>query len=158
MAAKPTVGGSTGSWGTELNAFLDVGHNADGTTKNIPSISMPAAFPVVSNQATPAAWTELDFSSYVGAKATLIFCSIDAVGGTGIDIAFCPKGSESIETGYVVAASYFGAGVSAASIGVGRRAYLLLFTDGDGKVMVRKYSGDSNYSLYVFAYMQANTA
>lgn len=31
MAAKPTPGGSDGTYGTELNEFLDVGHDADGT-------------------------------------------------------------------------------------------------------------------------------
>lgn len=31
MATKPTPGGSDGTYGTELNAFLDVGHDADGT-------------------------------------------------------------------------------------------------------------------------------
>ena len=31
MAAKPTAGGSDGTYGTELNEFLDVGHDADGT-------------------------------------------------------------------------------------------------------------------------------
>lgn len=31
MASKPTVGGSDGTWGTELNAYLAVAHNTDGT-------------------------------------------------------------------------------------------------------------------------------
>jgi hypothetical protein len=31
MALKPTPGGSDGTYGTELNEFLDVGHDADGT-------------------------------------------------------------------------------------------------------------------------------
>ena len=30
MAAKPTVGGSNNTWGTELNEFLDVEHTAGG--------------------------------------------------------------------------------------------------------------------------------
>lgn len=33
MATKPTVGGSYNVYGTELNAFLDVGHDSDGTLK-----------------------------------------------------------------------------------------------------------------------------
>jgi hypothetical protein len=31
MATLPTVGGDVGTWGTELNTWLLVGHNADGT-------------------------------------------------------------------------------------------------------------------------------
>lgn len=31
MAAKPTPGASDGTWGDELNAYLAVGHNTDGT-------------------------------------------------------------------------------------------------------------------------------
>ena len=33
MATKPTPGGSDGTYGTEMNAFLDVGHDSDGTHK-----------------------------------------------------------------------------------------------------------------------------
>lgn len=31
MANLPTVGGDDGTWGTVLNTYLQVGHNADGT-------------------------------------------------------------------------------------------------------------------------------
>lgn len=34
MARLPTVGGDDGSWGTVLNEFLEVSHNADGTLAN----------------------------------------------------------------------------------------------------------------------------
>lgn len=34
MATLPTPGGDVGTWGDELNEFLLVGQNADGTTKN----------------------------------------------------------------------------------------------------------------------------
>lgn len=35
MANLPTVGGSVGTWGTELNTFLQVAHKDDGTLKDI---------------------------------------------------------------------------------------------------------------------------
>lgn len=35
MAPLPTVGGSTGTWGTELNTWLTVSHNSDGTLKEV---------------------------------------------------------------------------------------------------------------------------
>ncbi len=31
MATLPTVGGDSGTWGGELNTYLRVEHNADGT-------------------------------------------------------------------------------------------------------------------------------
>jgi hypothetical protein len=31
MATRPSQGGSDGTWGTELNAWLDVEHASDGT-------------------------------------------------------------------------------------------------------------------------------
>lgn len=34
MARLPTVGGDDGNWGTILNEYLEVDHNADGTHKN----------------------------------------------------------------------------------------------------------------------------
>ena len=33
MATLPTVGGSNNTWGTELNAYLQIEHNTDGTHK-----------------------------------------------------------------------------------------------------------------------------
>lgn len=35
MPALPTVGGSSGTWGAELNTWLQTAHNADGTLKDI---------------------------------------------------------------------------------------------------------------------------
>jgi hypothetical protein len=34
MTRLPTVGGDSGNWGTVLNDFLDVSHNADGTLES----------------------------------------------------------------------------------------------------------------------------
>jgi hypothetical protein len=35
MARLPTPGGDSGAWGQVLNSFLEVGHNADGSLKNV---------------------------------------------------------------------------------------------------------------------------
>lgn len=43
MAAKPTPGGSSGTWGTDLNAFLDVAHNTDGTL-NAAAVTSASSF------------------------------------------------------------------------------------------------------------------
>lgn len=44
MANLPTVGGSNGTWGTELNTFLLVSHNPDGTLKDIVATSRTASY------------------------------------------------------------------------------------------------------------------
>ena len=36
MPQLPTVGGDDGAWGTILNTYLSVEHNADGTQKTLP--------------------------------------------------------------------------------------------------------------------------
>ena len=43
MAAKPTPGGSDGTYGTELNEFLDVSLASDGKVKDGAVISTSAA-------------------------------------------------------------------------------------------------------------------
>ncbi len=35
MASKPSQGGSEGTWGTELNEYLDVEHATDGTHDSV---------------------------------------------------------------------------------------------------------------------------
>jgi hypothetical protein len=40
MTSLPTVGGDSGVWGTKLNDFLLVGHNANGTLKDIPAFNV----------------------------------------------------------------------------------------------------------------------
>jgi len=43
MSRLPTVGSDDGTWGTILNDFLSVSHNADGTLKNTPAGDIAAS-------------------------------------------------------------------------------------------------------------------
>lgn len=47
MPSLPTVGGSSGTWGTELNNWLLVAHNPDGTLKDIPGVPSGLSLPTV---------------------------------------------------------------------------------------------------------------
>src|SRR5712692_6764397 len=39
MPSLPTVGGSINTWGGQLNTFLQVAHNADGTLQSVTSFA-----------------------------------------------------------------------------------------------------------------------
>lgn len=41
MAQLPTVGGDNNTWGTILNEYLEVSHNADGTLKDATTAVLP---------------------------------------------------------------------------------------------------------------------
>lgn len=47
MPSLPTVGGSTGTWGTELNDFLLAAHNADGSLKDVVQNTRVASYTLV---------------------------------------------------------------------------------------------------------------
>jgi hypothetical protein len=47
MPSLPVVGGSSGTWGTELNTWLLTAHNADGTLKDISQNSRTASYTLV---------------------------------------------------------------------------------------------------------------
>lgn len=44
MAVLPTVGGSSGTWGTELNTWLLVAHKNDGTLKDVEQNTPPGSY------------------------------------------------------------------------------------------------------------------
>lgn len=47
MPSLPTVGGSSGTWGTELNAWLLTAHKADGTLKDLAANLRTASYTLV---------------------------------------------------------------------------------------------------------------
>jgi len=73
MAALPTVGGSVNTWGTELNAWLVVARNADGTLKVSAFGRRFVAFAPVINLATGYGITsEPIFASFYASTLTKI--------------------------------------------------------------------------------------
>ena len=80
MATKPTPGGSSGTWGTELNAYLVIGHETDGThgTKaGFQERGDPAAPDMaVGNFTTDATWRDINLNTLASvptsAKAVLL--------------------------------------------------------------------------------------
>jgi hypothetical protein len=83
MATKPTVGGSDGTWGTELNAYTDVSLDADGKVDDGAAQTTSAA---------PTADAELANKKYVDdqihpASTEQIVKGWARVSGAGADLA-----------------------------------------------------------------------
>lgn len=125
MAAKPTPGGSDGTYGTELNEFLDVSLASDGKVKDGAAFSTsaaptadaglanklyvdnsgyndrgdPAAFDfAVGDLTTDDTWRDLDLSSIISnslAKAVVLFVSISD-GVANSRIQFRKKGNSNV--------------------------------------------------------------
>jgi hypothetical protein len=90
MTALPTVGGDPGAWGTELNAFLQVAHNSDGTLK---SGLTPTSVQTANYTATAFQLVSCDISSgsftvtlpSAPASGTLVGVEVVAVSGVGVN-------------------------------------------------------------------------
>jgi hypothetical protein len=54
MPSLPTVGGSSGTWGTELNTWLLTAHKADGTLKDVEQNTRTASYTLVLSDADKA--------------------------------------------------------------------------------------------------------
>ncbi len=100
MARLPTVGGDTGNWGTILNQFLQVEHNADGTL--IKSLAATASYIIYQSGGTIYAKNgstgAIDYSDTDA--ATVIQNAIDAL-TNGQGLIFIKAGTYNITTGLI---------------------------------------------------------
>ena len=87
---------------------------------------------VFASAAAPTSFTDLDLSATVGANYALVMIKI-AVGdaGAGADYSFRTNG-ESADVGFNANATYYGIGISGATIASNRIAYVILETDSGG--------------------------
>lgn len=81
MATLPTPGGDIGTWGTELNEYLSVGHEADGTHKGVYNVLDHGA---IGNGATD--------------DTVAIQAAINACGAAGGGIVYMPRGTYRLAT------------------------------------------------------------
>src|SRR5437588_4584216 len=65
MTRLPTINGDNNSWGTLLNAFLAVGHNADGTLLIANGVSLTA----IDNNAVSSGVLQINGNNYIELKA-----------------------------------------------------------------------------------------
>ena len=81
MANLPTVGGSDGSWGSDLNTFLRVAHNADGTLK-FTALGSYAAGTILGKTLPLTLTTDVTAGDDIGPVVTttdgFLLCSINA--------------------------------------------------------------------------------
>jgi hypothetical protein len=101
MAALPTVGSDTDAWGTELNTYLLISHNADGTIKVSGGVGTLGSVPFIGAAGAISqdnANFFYDSTNHVlrgpiiaggsGTTSALVLRSTTGVGATGADIIF----------------------------------------------------------------------
>ena len=184
MATKPTPGASDGTWGTEMNTFLEVSLDVNGkiATEALQTDSTaPTADAALANKkyvddtktgtadltisttafagnpvSTVTSWTDIDLSAIVGTNAALVYLRIVQVGGATTDIAFRTNGA-SVSVG-MDSNSTYGAGVSAVTLADNNIGYVLVLTDSSG-IMEHKAGASGTgetYNIFVEAFMIVN--
>lgn len=86
MAALPTVGDSNGTWGTLLNAYLLVAHNADGT--QIWSLQNSVAKASGAQLLVQNTWTDVLSIAVTASGTHVYFCfgQMQVTSGASIDL------------------------------------------------------------------------
>ena len=92
----------------------------------------------VFSDSAPTSWTDLDLSSYVGSNSCVVWLKA-ACSGADLNVTFRTNG-ESAGVG-IDSNTYYGAGISGASILNGRVAYIQVITDTSGIVEWKAIAG-----------------
>lgn len=163
MPALPTVGGSSGSWGTELNAFLGVGHDADGTHTTSDLIASLAAYiptydgtQILNNATPPVDRTVIDlkaftkFNTDIGNNMAFVTLLITAYATTDISFA---RGTDTADIGLLQGTQY-GGGFTACTIGANRSAFVLVPTDSQGRISWKRGSSFGNVNVWILSYQR----
>jgi len=105
---------------------------------------------IINNQPVPTSWTDIDLSSVIGNKESLVMLKVQATGGGSLNIKF-RKNGESSDLGFGGATQY-GGGVSTATFDNNHIAYVIVKTDSNGIIEVKKGNCGNNYNLWVETY------
>ena len=158
--ALPTVGGSEGTWGTELNAFLGVSHNASGYLKGAAQVpaNYAAADTVWNNtiiNASATTWQELDLSSYMGSGAKgLAFLEITANGNGYLALKPYGAGSSTVSNHIAASSVAYGRGTGGVVVWAsGGYTYTIVATNESGKIQMASPNTTVKFTIKLLAYV-----
>ncbi|HSD56072.1 MAG TPA: hypothetical protein VLA92_02880 [Candidatus Saccharimonadales bacterium] len=107
MARLPQQGGDDGSWGTILNDFLAVSHNADGTLKSVPAGGTTGqVLTKASNANGDTQWTSVSGTSVtsVNGQTGVVTLDADDIDSTSTTNKFMTAGEKTKLAGIEAAA------------------------------------------------------
>jgi hypothetical protein len=123
---------------------------ADSVKDNIGKLKYDSEAQVYTTDAGPTTYTDLDLSATIGASRALVFLKVKNDGSDGLNFT-CRTNGETAYVGYP-ANSYYGGGVSGASIWPGQMAYVMVITDGAGVIEFRSDNSNREFTIYLVAH------